>query len=598
MSKTTTAGMDTHLQQEVTSLATCWRITRTDGVEFFFTDHDVDVSFDGNIYVADTGYKRSAIQNDATMAVDNLDIEGVFDSAQITEQDLRAGLFDYAQIRIFIVNWTDLTDSDIKMRNGRLGEVTLTEQGIFRAELRGLTQALSQTIGKLYQPECRADLGDDSCKVPIQPDLRIDSTSYSVGDFIRVNTVSPSPLSGVRLLVPADTDADDVSPFEAVSTLGSQAAVQEITKKFGAGSIEFSPSGSVDPSQAFVSYPDSANYSLGSEDFTIEGWVRFKDLTSSFQVFAAQFSETGIQRAWYIGRDGATLRAFFSDDGTGVAPAFSFTGAVTWAIDTQYHVAVTREGNTFRLFMAGVLVATTTSSIVIHNSTAVLTLGKFRAATSGDDSPFDGFLDDWRITVGTARYTATFAPPTEAFPAELPISFQDDYENRIYECTTAGTTASFAPTYDTTVGNTTTDGTVVFTAREAWQRHATVDTVTDRKILTLSVTGWDETRDVDDWFNGGALAFEDGDNTGKVIEIRDWVQTGRSLTLFLPTPFDIAPGTAVRLYPGCDKRSATCIAKFVLGSVIFANGNIKNFRGEPFVPGQDELTRYPDAKSG
>ena len=42
------------------------------------------------------------------------------------------------------------------------------------------------------------------------------------------------------------------------------------------------------------------------------------------------------------------------------------------------------------------------------------------------------------------------------------------YENIIYEVTTAGTTASVQPTYDTTLDQDTTDGTAVLTAYEAW----------------------------------------------------------------------------------------------------------------------------------
>ncbi len=65
------------------------------------------------------------------------------------------------------------------MRRGWFGEVTLSEQGIFRTELRGLTQALSQRIGELYSPECRADLGDHRCKVPIHPPEIARSTAYA-----------------------------------------------------------------------------------------------------------------------------------------------------------------------------------------------------------------------------------------------------------------------------------------------------------------------------------------------------------------------------------------------------------------------------------
>ena len=162
MTKVVLAGMTTHLGLTVTSLTTLTRITRTDGVNFYFTDHDAAIPFDDGdglqTYTASASYSRTAISNNAAMSVDNMDVEGVFDDDEIKEDELRAGLFDYAEIKFSIVNWKDTTDGNIKMRRGKFGEVVLTPQGIFRAEVRGLTQELSQNIVENTQAECRADL--------------------------------------------------------------------------------------------------------------------------------------------------------------------------------------------------------------------------------------------------------------------------------------------------------------------------------------------------------------------------------------------------------------------------------------------------------
>lgn len=166
--KTISSGLADHIDLEVTTLATCWRVTRRDGVKFHFTDHDVDLEFDldssgAETYMASSSYNRTAIKSDDTLAVDNLDLAGVFDNDEISEEDLRKGLFDFAQIEVFMVNWSDLTQGALKLRRGWLGEVTITPNGYFRAELRGLTQALSRRIGELYSAECRADFGDTRC---------------------------------------------------------------------------------------------------------------------------------------------------------------------------------------------------------------------------------------------------------------------------------------------------------------------------------------------------------------------------------------------------------------------------------------------------
>ena len=176
------------LAGSVTTLATCWRITRTDGVVFRFTDHDRDLVVDGEVYAASAGYSRTAIANDAGMGVDNLDVEGVLEHEAITEEELRVGLFDRAEVRIFLVNWAEPSMGILRLRRGWFGEVVLTEQGVFRTELRGLTQALQQRIGALYSPECRADLGDHRCRVPILPAVVARETTYGVGDHVRVAT--------------------------------------------------------------------------------------------------------------------------------------------------------------------------------------------------------------------------------------------------------------------------------------------------------------------------------------------------------------------------------------------------------------------------
>jgi uncharacterized phage protein (TIGR02218 family) len=155
----------THLRGPVTTLASCWEIVRRDGVAFRFTDHDRDIAVEGAIYRARFGYARTALASDAALSVDNVDVEGLFEDDAITEADMRAGLFDHAAVRIFLVNWADPSMGVLRLRRGWLGEVLLTETGLFRTELRGLTQALQQQIGQLHSPDCRADLGDARCKV-------------------------------------------------------------------------------------------------------------------------------------------------------------------------------------------------------------------------------------------------------------------------------------------------------------------------------------------------------------------------------------------------------------------------------------------------
>jgi hypothetical protein len=155
------------------------------------------------------------------------------------------------------------------------------------------------------------------------------------------------------------------------------------------------------------------------------------------------------------------------------------------------------------------------------------------------------------------------------------------FENRLYRCVVAGTTAEVAPAYDTTVGEQTTDGTAGFEAMEAWSRAGVVVDAVDRTTFTVTI---DESRAVDGWFACGVLTWESGANTGRSIEVKAWTQTTGQLELFLPMGYAIEPGDTFRIHPGCDKRLDTCFGRFA---------NVLNFRGEPYVPGQDLLMSYP-----
>ncbi|MEE8608992.1 MAG: DUF2163 domain-containing protein [Nitrospiraceae bacterium] len=615
--KSASTELDTHLQEEVTSLTMCWKVKRVDGTLFHFTEHDVDIPIDADgegvaTYSASSSYNRSAIVNDDSLAVDNLDLTGVLDSLEIDETELRRGLFDFAEILVFVVNWKDLSQGILKMRKGWLGEVTITPNGFFQAELRGLTQALSRTIGDLYSPECRVDLGDSLCKIPIFPEVAVRNKVYALGDFVRATSdLEPVVLSVFTMT--ANVDLDDISDNAAVATIGPLAARNIVTTKFGAGSIEFTPESGPppdrNPSDSFVTWPDLAAYSLGSNDFTIELFVRFKDLTQPNQTMLAHY-DNDAQRAFSIRAIGADIVVFFSDDGSSAPPAITMQGTVTWVIDTWFHVAVSREGNDFRVYVDGVQIVTTTSSISIKNSTAPLFAGKLSASIGGfDEQALDGFVDEIRIVNGLAVYTgaSSFTPPTVGFATRasvLAAALCADFDDRIYVVTTAGTSDSFVqPAYDTVVGNTTTDGDVVFTAEEAWSRCITVlavDPTNLRKNFTVteltpnSGAGTPGRSNFPaDSMDGGVVVWETGNNAGTAMEIRNFVADDgitieQDINLFLDLHFDIVIGDTARVYRGCFKRSIEdCKDVF---------DNIVNFRGEPFVPGQDHLTLTPNAR--
>jgi uncharacterized phage protein (TIGR02218 family) len=179
--KSLPAGMQAHLNSGATTLCLCWVLTRRDGVRYGFTDHDRTLRFDGVDFLPRTGFSASAIESGADLSVPNLEAEGALSSEALDEAALAAGRFDAATVEIWCVNWGD-TAQRVLLRRGTLGEVRRGSLH-FSAEIRGLAQALDQTVGRLYQRACDADLGDARCGVDLtDPAFRGGGTVVGVTD--------------------------------------------------------------------------------------------------------------------------------------------------------------------------------------------------------------------------------------------------------------------------------------------------------------------------------------------------------------------------------------------------------------------------------
>lgn len=190
--RTVSAGLSAHLQQECTSIATITKITRKDGQTFFFTDHDIDIEYpvgSGNVYVSDEGYSTSAIKSSSTFNVDSINLGGFFGTGLISGEQIRQGFYDNQPIEQWVVNHQDLSQGDLKIFHGTLGEFTGKTKGEFILEMRSIKQALRQTSGVIYGVECRVNVGHPLCKFPISPDIIQRSTSVVEGEFYRIPTL-------------------------------------------------------------------------------------------------------------------------------------------------------------------------------------------------------------------------------------------------------------------------------------------------------------------------------------------------------------------------------------------------------------------------
>lgn len=94
------------------------------------------------------------------------------------------------------------------------------------------------------------------------------------------------------------------------------------------------------------------------------------------------------------------------------------------------------------------------------------------------------------------------------------------------------------------------------------------------------------------WFTHGLLTFTSGAAEAQAVEVKQHAKAGDvvSIELWSRARLPLTPGQTFTITAGCDKRVATCQAKFA---------NVANFRGFPHMPGNDFLTvvSRPGSKS-
>lgn len=156
------------LERELVTIALCWRLERRDGVALGFTTHDRDLTIGGVIYRAAPGMLPSEIVLSDGFNLDPVDVEGALTADAITAADLKAGRWDGAAIRVFMVDWEAPDGETLHLARGELGEVSIKGDA-FEAELKGPAAVLDRPAVEQTSPECRARLGDRRCRVDLAP---------------------------------------------------------------------------------------------------------------------------------------------------------------------------------------------------------------------------------------------------------------------------------------------------------------------------------------------------------------------------------------------------------------------------------------------
>jgi hypothetical protein len=188
----------------------------------------------------------------------------------------------------------------------------------------------------------------------------------------------------------------DVTRASNTITVSGNAQLSTVEKKFGASSLLLDGTGD------YLSIASDVDYGFGTGDFTIEGWF-YKTAVSTQYLFDTRTTLTENSVAVQSQGNG-TLRL-------SVNGVFVLTSSNAHTNNAWNHLAISRASGVTRFFINGVVSTNTYTDTTDYGTAKPFVIG----AQYNGTTVYNGYIDEFRVTKGLARYTATFTPSTTAF---------------------------------------------------------------------------------------------------------------------------------------------------------------------------------------
>lgn len=202
----------------------------------------------------------------------------------------------------------------------------------------------------------------------------------------------------------ASTTFTDSATAKAVTANGN-AQIDTAQYKFNGASGLFDGTGD------YLSLADSADFTWNG-DFTVDFQARFNTNTNGKVIFGHANNTFGTNENFEI------IANVLADTLTvycGAATDLTIYN-ITLDIDTWYHIAVVRTSGVIKVFVNGSQIGADWANTRTPNSGA----GGVYIGTDFNAVNFmSGWLEEFRISKGIARWTANFTPPTSAYAADV-----------------------------------------------------------------------------------------------------------------------------------------------------------------------------------
>lgn len=203
-------------------------------------------------------------------------------------------------------------------------------------------------------------------------------------------------------LLDFNTDFSDIKG-EAWIAKPSNVSIQSALKMFGQGALQVSGK-----SENVFYSTGVASKNWATQDFTVEGWVNHSSpLTDYKNIFVLGDGYSAV--TFVVGMTNEN-KIYMSVAGKGAVATVALP-AGGW-----HHLAFVRNnGSRFALYLDGVELGSLTHTAALINRPRFHLCSNERAVGA---ATFTGAIDEVRITLGVARYTANFTPPYRPFPSQ------------------------------------------------------------------------------------------------------------------------------------------------------------------------------------
>ena len=168
--------------------AMCLRIVPPTGSAILLTDYPTDlVMSNSQRYVAASGYQFTGYQSGTGTSPAAFDFEGIAGLAGIDRDTVASGVFDGARCYLFAVDWRSPVEDYEPIVASVLGKITLVDD-TYRIEEMALIDALNQSVGRTYTPNCTKRFGGQEfagCKIDLAP-ITVTGTLTAVASDMQV----------------------------------------------------------------------------------------------------------------------------------------------------------------------------------------------------------------------------------------------------------------------------------------------------------------------------------------------------------------------------------------------------------------------------